>query len=698
VATWTGPGAFSIGGNATFNNLNGATFQIRTGADMGSGTFNNMGTVTKELGSGDGITLISSSIFNTGTMEILSGTLQAQGVYEQTAGKTRLNGGSLQSNQTLQINGGILEGMGTITGNVSVRGTGAVGPGLSPGLLTVTGTYTQAEDGAFTVEIGGPTAGTEFDRLTISGAAALGGTIAASLINSFEPAVGATFEVMRFASRTGDFTNAQVVLGNGLGFRRTTSATNVTLQFVQEICDDKQDNDSDGQTDCLDPKCADFLPCSFTPTVTATRTPTATPTSTPTATVTATPTATPPATATPTATPRTFCTGDCDESLKVTIDELVLGIGIARSGNVLACPNFDRDESDAVEVDELVAGVVNAQQGCPGAPTATPRLPTPTRTATPVPPTPTRTPTAPVTPGDMMPEAVAGSTTIVTNAMGLVPSVVGAIVSAVDYGEGASLGAAFDGGGAGACPLGGTASSIDNLPFSFTATLNGCRVATADGSVRFTGTVSLQFTTFNANITMEFLDGAGTKTLDAVANLSGTVSPALDGSCFLTAATLLVNNGQLTATTVPDGVSVGAMFAGTQIRVDQITFNADCVPEIYRLTFNGPAQLLDPSGAVIPVTFTNLVVNVNDSADPTTFAINGTMSSACFGGEVAVATLTMLAVPGGEVCPTAGLLSANAARITYRSDGSIEIDTDGDNTPDLTVPNCLDPRLYMCLA
>ena len=80
------------------------------------------------------------------------------------------------------------------------------------------------------------------------------------------------------------------------------------------------------------------------------------------------------------------CTGDCDASSDVTIDELVRGITIALGDREITwCPAFDRDANKSVTVDELTAGVVAALHGCPVA----------TSTATP---TPTTSPTAPTGP------------------------------------------------------------------------------------------------------------------------------------------------------------------------------------------------------------------------------------------------------------------------------------------------------------
>jgi hypothetical protein len=81
----------------------------------------------------------------------------------------------------------------------------------------------------------------------------------------------------------------------------------------------------------------------------------------------ATPTPTATATAEATATPTTppSCTGDCDGSGSVTVDEIVRGVNIALgSASVDDCLAFDRDGNRAVTVDEIVEAIDNALVGC----------------------------------------------------------------------------------------------------------------------------------------------------------------------------------------------------------------------------------------------------------------------------------------------------------------------------------------------
>ncbi len=79
---------------------------------------------------------------------------------------------------------------------------------------------------------------------------------------------------------------------------------------------------------------------------------------------------------------RAQCTGDCDGSGSVTVEELVVGVSIALGTITLDhCPSFDADHSDSVTVEELVVAVNAALNTCPGG--TTPTL-SPTVTPTPV--------------------------------------------------------------------------------------------------------------------------------------------------------------------------------------------------------------------------------------------------------------------------------------------------------------------------
>src|SRR3954466_3725215 len=92
----------------------------------------------------------------------------------QTAGLTDVKANALTG--TVSLQGGTLKGTGTLGGPVNNTG-GTVAPGASPGLLTISGSYTQGPGGTLQEEITG-TALSAFDRLAVGGAVSLDGTLA----------------------------------------------------------------------------------------------------------------------------------------------------------------------------------------------------------------------------------------------------------------------------------------------------------------------------------------------------------------------------------------------------------------------------------------------------------------------------------------------------------------------------------------
>ena len=131
---------------------------------------------------------------NVGTRQHLHHWRHAQLQPERRQHQGRWRTGRRQAIRS-NFNGGTLLGNGgTITGNVSMSGT--ISPGDMPGAagaLGITGNYAQTSAGIFQLELGGLTAGSQFDVLNVTGTTSLNGTLDVSLINGFFPAVGDTF-------------------------------------------------------------------------------------------------------------------------------------------------------------------------------------------------------------------------------------------------------------------------------------------------------------------------------------------------------------------------------------------------------------------------------------------------------------------------------------------------------------------------
>ncbi len=127
-------------------------------------------------------------------------------------------------------------GTGTITGNLTNGGLVSIGDSTT-GLMTVTGNYTQTAAGSLTTGIGGLAAGTQFDRLSVTGSATLGGTLNLALLGAFNPAVGNTFQILvSSASVTGQFaTVTGTTIPGGKSFMVGYNAADVTLTVTSPL-------------------------------------------------------------------------------------------------------------------------------------------------------------------------------------------------------------------------------------------------------------------------------------------------------------------------------------------------------------------------------------------------------------------------------------------------------------------------------
>ena len=261
--------------NSTINNnfaLNGVGYSFdvfsagsgSVGANVGAGLsatwtgqMSGLGGLVK---SGAGIlTLSNASNTYTGTTTVSAGTLFING---DTSGSL------------VNVTGGTLGGTGPVGGITAANGT--VAPGNGAGLLTSAGNVTFNTGTTFKIEIGGVNAGTEYDRLQVTGTVNLGAGVAnlnGTLINAFTPVVGQQFTIIQSTGAiTGTFAQGSSINIGGTDFTITYNANSVVLSVPA---------------------------ATPTPTAAPTATPTADPTATPTPTETPTPTPTPTANTNP---------------------------------------------------------------------------------------------------------------------------------------------------------------------------------------------------------------------------------------------------------------------------------------------------------------------------------------------------------------------------------------------------------------
>ena len=199
-----------------------------------TGTLSNLGTIDVNLGAG-GPRKITANIDNNGGLNVnLSISLPKAGGTFTNSGTTTVASGSTLTFSGSSFNnapGGTIQGGGIISvPSATFVNAGSVGPGSSPGALTITGSYTQTASGALDVEIGGLASGTQFDVLNVTGAATLDGALNLSVVGGFAPGDTESFRILTFASRSGDFaTKNGLSLGAGRFFDPVFDATGLTL-------------------------------------------------------------------------------------------------------------------------------------------------------------------------------------------------------------------------------------------------------------------------------------------------------------------------------------------------------------------------------------------------------------------------------------------------------------------------------------
>lgn len=126
----------------------------------------------------------------------------------------------------------LLVDSGTLAANLVNGGT--ISPGVSPGLITVDGDYTQQETGLLIIELGGTTAGTEYDQLVVTGTATMHGTLTVTVLPGFTPQVGDTFFIIDHVTGTGTFDTVSLPpLDGGLEMEIDFSDDGVTLTVVE---------------------------------------------------------------------------------------------------------------------------------------------------------------------------------------------------------------------------------------------------------------------------------------------------------------------------------------------------------------------------------------------------------------------------------------------------------------------------------
>ncbi|AFY28282.1 Calx-beta domain-containing protein [Cyanobium gracile] len=246
----------SIPTSGTINNSAGATFiasgdsafsitasNFGAGDDGADALFTNAGTFRKSGSIATSTTTVDVAFNNTGLVEVLSGNLNFSN-FNQTAGETRLTGGTLLSFNNINITGGILSGQGIIDiNNSGIDTLNLDNSRITPGTgvndyktLTIEGNLQGSGDSSVDIEIGSLTS---FDVLNIINAANFitGDRINITTAVGFTPNAGDSFRVLTYGSAPADlasrlqFTN--LFISPTLSYQPIFNTNDVTLQVVQ---------------------------------------------------------------------------------------------------------------------------------------------------------------------------------------------------------------------------------------------------------------------------------------------------------------------------------------------------------------------------------------------------------------------------------------------------------------------------------
>jgi len=175
----------------------------------------------------------TSRFTNKGKVTVGSGSSFRAHSYTQSASTTKVDG-TLTAPTGLTVQGGSLLGKGTLAAAITSNGSITAGDSATnPGVLTVSGSYTQSATGVLNTPIGGNAKG-QFGQLAVSNGVSLNGTLNLSLINGFVPAIGSDFTLVTGSAISGQFATVNgKSINSSEHFEVNYSGTAVSVKVVQ---------------------------------------------------------------------------------------------------------------------------------------------------------------------------------------------------------------------------------------------------------------------------------------------------------------------------------------------------------------------------------------------------------------------------------------------------------------------------------
>ena len=180
------------------------------------------------------LSISGGALTNNGNMTVANGASMYFSGNENLVGTgvVTLNGGSVAGSGGTVTQGlcHTLTGVGTV--GVPFSNSGRIAPGITFGTLTFSNGLSLLASSHVIFTIGGISS-TSYDRIAVTGAAQLNGSLDLKVASSYAPKLGDTFQIMTFGSQSGSFVKVKGLLINeDFAFAVTVNTNNVTLTVV----------------------------------------------------------------------------------------------------------------------------------------------------------------------------------------------------------------------------------------------------------------------------------------------------------------------------------------------------------------------------------------------------------------------------------------------------------------------------------
>ena len=211
--------SFNVNGNSIVDNR--SLFEILSDADFSGGTgsggtFKNTGMFRKSGGSDVSVMNSWWKFFN-----------KNGGVIDASSGKLDF---TMSAANFSNESGAVIKGSSSIDLPNSFRNAGLIEPGNNIGVLTYIGNFISTPSGVLDIELGGSTAGTEYDQLNVTGNAILNGLLKVRLANGFVPNDGDSFIILNTSgSINADSSFISLDIQDGLFLSVVKNSNNITL-------------------------------------------------------------------------------------------------------------------------------------------------------------------------------------------------------------------------------------------------------------------------------------------------------------------------------------------------------------------------------------------------------------------------------------------------------------------------------------